>query len=442
MRNVPRLASLLAVLPALVLALGAQLSWPLVAEWHGDLGVYAGYADQVMQGQVPYRDFTLEYPPLALVPFVLPRLAVAGAALDEAQFRALFLLQSALFVWVITLVSQQLVPVERRGQMTLVLALFVAVLSPFLAWRFDLFPAMLTGLALLAATRNRWSAAGFWLGLGIAAKLYPVVVGPVLVLGAFVAANAAPRLQRVVPAWFSAGAARTWRLCLGAAATLAVIVLPFYLIAPEGLLGFLGYHQQRGIQIESVAGGIVSLAALVGLTDARSEFNYGALHLVSPWADALLPWLFPLLAVLYTLLLAIGIWRVARVHTLSTQMPCDTAWLGAMVCAALFVFVVSNKVFSPQYLVWLLPFLPLLRWAQIVLAALICVATVAIFPFGYAALIAAEPWAIVLLNARNLATLSLLLWLAAGLMHAVPQRYARNALTDAGLFEQTSAYDH
>jgi len=59
----------------------------------------------------------------------------------------------------------------------------------------------------------------------------------------------------------------------------------------------------------------------------------------------------------------------------------------------------------------LLPFAPLLRPRQTALFAAICAATVLIFPFGYAALLAFDPGAVLLLNARNLATVLLLVWI-------------------------------
>ena len=401
----------LALLPMLALLAGSHFSWLLVARWHGDVLIYARYAEQVMQGALPYRDFTLEYPPLALVPFVLPRLLVLGGELDAEQYRTLFLLQSALYVWLISLVALALAE-RRRGQVTLWMTVLVSVLSPFLPWRFDLFPALLTALAVLAAVRVRAGASGVWLGLGVAAKLYPLVVGPLLGVYVFTAGRAAaPTNTQPVAVWHPLA---LLRYCLGGAMALAATVLPFFLLAPVGLLGFLEYHEQRGLQIESVAGGAVLLGRLLGLTEASMDFNYGAFHLASPWADALLPILTPLLIVLYGLLMILA-WRALRLRTNRLGLGATGGErvhrLIALVCAALLLFITTSKVFSPQYLVWLLPFAPLLRPRQIALFAGICTATVAIFPFGYDALLALERWAVLLLNARNAATVLLLVWL-------------------------------
>ena len=399
MARTSRSILLLALLPCIALAVGAALTWPLVAKWHGDLEIYARYADKLFQGQIPYRDFLPEYPPLALVAFALPRLLVGGAALSNDQFRTLFLLENLLFVWIIAAATLSIALVTRYPlrRATLALTLFVLILSPFLGWRFDLFPAMLTALGLLALVRGQAGFGGGWLGLGVAAKLYPLVLGPIAALDNAVA--------------------RTWRsligLVFGAVLAVAVTVLPFLLLEPAGLLHFLSYHEERGIQIESLAGGIVCLARIFGLTDVDRVFNYGAWHLVSPWATVLLPWLTPLLVILYAVIYVIA-WRSRRqigqtaTHGIATLREQRAVWLVLACCVALLVFMTTNKVFSPQYLAWLLPFAALLTPRQIGLFALICGLTVIIFPFGYDALVAFVPWAVVILNLRNLA-LALLL---------------------------------
>ena len=59
-------------------------SWALLhspffaAEQIVDTPVYESYGDAVLDGEVPYRDFQLEYPPAALPVFVMPALAANG----------------------------------------------------------------------------------------------------------------------------------------------------------------------------------------------------------------------------------------------------------------------------------------------------------------------------------------------------------------------------
>ena len=64
---------------ALVLAWILTTTVGPTAEAGSDVGLYRGYAQQIGDGLVPYRDFLVEYPPLALVP------TVAADALGRGQ---------------------------------------------------------------------------------------------------------------------------------------------------------------------------------------------------------------------------------------------------------------------------------------------------------------------------------------------------------------------
>src|SRR5439155_20105493 len=77
----PELRVVAATIAALALFIG---SW--IALHHGwlargqivDTPVYEKYGDAMLRGDVPYRDFTVEYPPGALPVFVAPALGNEG----------------------------------------------------------------------------------------------------------------------------------------------------------------------------------------------------------------------------------------------------------------------------------------------------------------------------------------------------------------------------
>lgn len=402
-RSLP-VVGLVALIAALLMTI-ALVTLPTVGQWHaGDLRLYFNDSLQLVRGKLPYRDFAIEYPPLALVPFALPWLLAAGRPLLFTDYVVLFLLQN---VFSCILIALALAAICMRGKVahaalpTLALyAALVAAAAPLLPWRYDLFPALLTALALLAAARGRPGWAGVWLGLGVATKLYPVVLLPVFGL------------------YYLAGRERRalGQLALGAAAGTLAPLLPFLLAAPRELAAFLTYHQLRGLQLESLPAGLILFAHVFGRAAATLEFNYGALHLVSPAAGAVLRWL-PLAFVLAYGVVAAGAW--ARLREARQSNAPAIGLLASCCAAALLVFIATNKVFSPQYLIWLLPFAPLLRPRQALLLLLASLITTLLFPFDYASLIAMDRLPVLLLNMRNLLVLALLGWL---LLDLAPSR--------------------
>src|SRR5262249_12825992 len=82
--------------------------------------------------------------------------------------------------------------------------------------------------------------------------------------------------------------------------------------------------------------------------------------------------------------------------------------------AALLGFTITGKVLSPQYMIWLLPFITVLEgragiWARPVFLAS-CLLTRLIYPGpGFLSLLSNRPWAIALLNLRNFSLIFMLI---------------------------------
>jgi hypothetical protein len=362
-----------------------------------DLPLYYDSASRLLQGQIPYRDFPLEYPPLALVPFTLPYLASFGQSLAFDRYVWLYLIESTLLSTSIALVLMLLVrhwqSARRVAPALGAYALFVAVSAPVLPWRYDLFPALLTQLALLCVLAGHPTWAGLWVGFGAAAKLYPIVLLPIF--GAHYLASKDYRALR--------------SLLLGSSGAIAMSLLPFVLVAPEAWFSFLEYHRRRGLQIESLPAGALSLAHVLGLTEASIVSGYGGAQLVAPQADLALEWQPIVLVLAYGVVLMRGLARFRRERAIGGASTAHN--LVTYIVAALLAFIATNKVFSPQYMIWLLPFAPLLRPRHSGLLLTICAMTTVIYPFAYSGLEAMRAVPLLLLNLRNVLVVVLLVWL-------------------------------
>jgi hypothetical protein len=425
-RSTKNLALGLLAVQAIALVALVILTLPLVFERHKmDLTLYYTYSLKLMSGQAPYRDFALEYPPLALLPFALPRLAVFGQALSFDTYTRLFMLENVILS---TLVGAALLGVARLWgagrdgvRVLLIYTLLVAIMAPLLPWRYDLFPALLTLLALLCVMRGQPAWAGVWIGLGAAAKLYPLALLPVF--GAYYLAGGLPGRQIDAETTSQPTAWQALvRLGVGCAAAIGLTLLPFVASTPGSVVSFLQYHEMRGLQVESLPAGAIILIHLLGRASAQLNFSYGAVHLASPLATTALKWLPLALIIVYGAVLVAGMarFRVER----ATRGAIANESLVAYVVAALLAFIATNKVFSPQYLIWLLPFAPLLRLRHAVVIAAICALTIGLFPFDYDDLLAMHTLPVLALNLRNLLVVGLLIWLLIDYLPALSRPFS------------------
>ncbi|MEW1861182.1 glycosyltransferase 87 family protein [Streptomyces sp. NBC_00669] len=194
--------------------------------------------------------------------------------------------------------------------------LFVA-LSPALALtatiNWDLFAVALAAGGLLLWSRGRPGRAGVLIGLAAAAKLYPV-----LLLGA------------LFLLCLRAGRLRQFGRTLGAAvAAWLVVNLPVMAFAPHGWAQFYTFSKDRGTDYGS----------LWMIVRDRSG---NALDGVNEYGIALM------------LLLCVGI---AALALYAPRRP----RLGQMAFLMVAALLISNKVYSPQYVLWLLPLAVLAR---------------------------------------------------------------------------------
>lgn len=331
-----RLTSL-AALAVFVVATALVPAFGLVPEG-GDLNVFYDYGTKIVDGAVPYKDLQLEYPPGALAPIVAP---AAGSPTKHAYAHR--------FVWgAIALFAVTILMLARRPRAAFVVALAPVLLGPVVFKRFDVLPMLLTLVALDLALRKRYAWAGAALGVGTAVKLYPVLLLPVLVV-------AAGR-----------------RAVAGFVVACAAIFLPFLVLSPHGVLESIWKQVGRHLQWET------PLASLALLAHSLGIFSIGLISEGRTYAIGGKPG-FVLAALTTVLFIAalVVIWR--RLPELArTREGMMLAWT-----ATLAVAVTLGHVLSPQYLIWLLPFVPLLGLGVTALYALALVLTNIWYPAGY-----------------------------------------------------------
>ena len=367
-----------------------------------DTPVYQRYGNEIAHGKVPYRDFELEYPPGALPVFALPGLARPGHGQDvKPGFRRMF----ETVMWVCGAVALCAMAFVRRqlGGAMFAPLVFAAVaplaLGSVILSRFDLWPAALTALALAALVGERFRLGHALLGFGAAAKFYPAVLVPLA----------------AAYAWKRRGAREALVGLALAVGVFVLVFLPFVILAPGGVWHSIDVQLRRPLQVESLGAAFLLAAHHVFGVGVTGVTSHGSQNLAGTSADVV-----GAVSTAVQACVLVWIWVVfARRRATAAAFVCASA-------AALCAFVAFGKVLSPQFLIWLIPVVPLVRgrrglWASgLLLAALVL--TQVWFPFRYFRLAlhfeAGLSW---VLLARDLVLAGLALLLATSLRRAQPR---------------------
>ncbi|MEZ0577514.1 glycosyltransferase family 87 protein [Nocardioides sp. MH1] len=203
------------------------------------------------------------------------------------------------------------------------------LLTGLINW--DLISVALVALALLAWSRERSVLTGALIGLGAAVKLYPLfLLGALLVI--------CIRQRR----YAAFGLAAVW-----AAVTWGVVNLPAYLSGAAEWKVFWSFNADRGPDLGSV-----------WLIIDQVRADGVQVHTINTWS-----WLFFGAWCVGVLVLGLLAGRPMR-NRWSRSSPGDPAetprlaQLGFLIVAG---FLLVNKVYSPQYVLWLLPLAVLAR---------------------------------------------------------------------------------
>lgn len=294
---------------------------------YGDVYLYARYSHEMAQGHWPYRDFFDEYPPLAQPLFLFVR-ALPGTFAPAFKWTMTVCGAGALALLVASLA------VVNASRLRLALAATAAGVAPILVGpiflnAYDLWPALLVAAALLAYVR-RWERTAYvLLALAVAAKVYPVVLLPIA----------------LVETWQLGGRDAGRRALEWFAGALVLVHLPFAVAGPGGLRFSYWVQLKRGLELESLGASILLVLDRLGLRHvATAAKPPGSTNVVGGLADAV--------ATLSSLVAVVAVLAVAWLYARRRGPPLLAA------AAAVVAFVAFGKVFSPQYVDWLVPLVP------------------------------------------------------------------------------------
>jgi Glycosyltransferase family 87 len=314
---------------ALVCALHLALFVPTIGDWSSVLvNDFAPQAQAIKDGDLPYRDQEIEYPPLSIPVLIAP------IYFDDSTqgFVDGFMWEMLAFDLAIIVLIALALPGDARRMLSAIGIYTVGVVTlsgvvldsslidfgPLALDRFDLVPTLFVLAAVLARDRARSASWSALLSVGVAIKAFPLFVYPALLRGE-------RNLRRVIVA----GAIP---LLISAA---AVIVMG------DEFGSAITYHTERTLQVESVAASPFEVAHVLGSAGIASQIGHGGFEISASGATAA-RWISVVIGAVGYLWLVWAGWR-SRASNLQ------------LATALLTVLVVFAPVLSPQFVLWLLP---------------------------------------------------------------------------------------
>jgi uncharacterized membrane protein len=277
------------------------------------------FSEGLSKGQVPYLGHPVEYPVIIGAAMQAAAWIVSPISDQVIRGREFFDVTAAMLTLctvAAVLATAYLAGPARRWTALLVALSPAVILAAFINW--DLIAMSLATLGMAAWAGRRGVLAGVLLGLAVATKFYPVfLLGPLFLL--------CLRAGRLRAFWVTAGSA--------AVAWLAVN-LPVAIAAPSGWSTFYRFNAARGADWGSIW----------YFFETEHWPVVGSMPLSTLNAVSLL--LFGIACVLIVVL-ALSAPRRPRVPQL---------YLLVVVA-----FLLFNKVWSPQYVIWLVPLVVLAR---------------------------------------------------------------------------------
>ena len=278
-----------------------------------DRGIYAEHGKWLQNGEVPYRDEFSEYPQVPTYLFALPYFLIPGAAgelFGYYLYSTLFSFLMLAFLFGTIALLYKMLP-ERRRWLAFLMLLPASLY--FTVNRFDILPAFLCLISLLLLEQRRWAWSAIVLGIATLTKWYPLLLLPVYLSYDY---STRRRLN--------------WRMILAFGLTCLVIIAPTLLTGGlDALLVPYRFHGGRGVDIPS----------LTGLLSFVLERWF---H-ITPTG----PWWLGIFTLLQVFIVPFSLFD--RIDTFDKVLH----WCILILAP----FVLFSRIYSPQWLLWLMPML-------------------------------------------------------------------------------------
>lgn len=336
------------------------------------IGLYRFYANAFLphreSGRFMFGRLPIEYPVLSLIPMLVP--LIGGSAL----YTTLFML--FMFAFVIGTYLFLLHYASRYAAFAYILYTLIGGFGIALG-RLDVVLGTLILLSLYKAEKKKYAQAYILLALATMYKIVPLL----LVVPLFVAEQHNRSTKKNTRSW-----KRFSGIILYCAACLLFFLVSYAIGGQQSLLPY-AFGLSRPIQVESIPASILIVLAASGIVricvaqDFASVNIYGRVGAICNSAHNVL-----YASISREIVLAMALlFFCSLAYTMSLFIRRKIT-LAHCFLSVLLVFIATNKVFSPQYLLWLYPLIAYLyrfhkRW--VLITTTIALLTTLIYPFFY-----------------------------------------------------------
>lgn len=381
------------------------LCFLIVAPNWSDIPIYNRYSDSILDGQTPYSDFAVEYPPVALLIFIIPGFLAKIIGSYFVSYRLFMMVFDLGNVWLINKLTNHYEG-SKGGVAFKPILLYLALtglMFQLLYDRFDIAIAFLVLLSVYFATiRKAWFGAYLIIWIAVLTKVFPIILLPLYLI---IQSKTRQKKAEVFV-----------KLALASLVFVGLVIVGGLWFGPwwESVIS---YHGGRGIQVESMYGTIASVAALFGVPYSINH-SFGSFNIENSFTQYLVtlsPFI-TLAAILY------GYYLVYQIKTKARGKPGKDKTLVTGIVAALLIFIIANKVLSPQYLFWLFPLVALsIDTSKLNVWLTICWLVVAaftaiLFPYNYPEMVMQKAAGVSLLIIRNLSLLIIAILIARNML--------------------------
>ena len=291
----------------------------------------------LFEGKIPI----MEYPPFALIFMAIP-----GLFTYWTHSAFIYNIGFVVEIYIFTIIGLELFRLiaERYGvsqiKVMLLYSVFIVLMLPFVADRYDIIPAILCLGAFYLFITKRYIWTFVLLALGALTKVYPAFL--------------------MLPFMMLFLIKRDWKSMFQGAAvfiiTAAAVILPFYLIEPESVIHFITYNSDRPLEVGSVVATLIYPFSMIGMIDVSilpwtDPGSYGSDDLIGPVPDAIA-------GIMSYVMAAFTLAAVLFYGFIRNKRGRNDEALFLMVSGSLMVvmaLIVFGKVFSSQYLLWAMP---------------------------------------------------------------------------------------